>query len=87
VKYHINYNIAAQKQLDNLEWRDYMVVYKRLIKLEGNPRPNNSLQLKASKLHRLRIGKFRVIYSVDDKEKLVEVVRVSRRNEDTYKGL
>jgi mRNA-degrading endonuclease RelE of RelBE toxin-antitoxin system len=38
-------------------------------------------------LYRLRVGDFRIIYEVRDKELLVLVVEVVRRNERSYHGL
>jgi mRNA-degrading endonuclease RelE of RelBE toxin-antitoxin system len=35
----------------------------------------------------LRVGRYRVIYFVDDKEKVIYVERIAPRNEKTYKGL
>jgi len=37
--------------------------------------------------YRLRIGNYRVIYTVRDDERLVIVARVIKRGEHTYKGL
>ena len=37
--------------------------------------------------YRLRIGNYRVIYTVRDEEQLVIVARVIKRGEHTYKGL
>jgi mRNA-degrading endonuclease RelE of RelBE toxin-antitoxin system len=34
---------------------------------------------------RIRIGNWRVIYTIDDAERLVTVVTVRRRREDTYR--
>ena len=34
---------------------------------------------------RIRVGNGRVIYTVDDAEKLVTIVEVKRRREDTYR--
>lgn len=36
-------------------------------------------------LWRLRVGDYRIIYGVFDRERLVKIVRVARRREDTYR--
>jgi len=33
---------------------------------------------------RLRVGRFRALYTVSDKMRLVVVLRIRRRSEDTY---
>jgi len=38
----------------------------------------------ASNVYRIRIGRYRVIYEVDDSEKIVIVTKVVKRGEDTY---
>ena len=35
--------------------------------------------------YRIRIGNYRVLYDVDDKEKIIWVLRLRKRNEKTYK--
>jgi len=42
------------------------------------------LQGRAAPLWRLRVGDFRALYSVSDRARLVVVVAVARRREDTY---
>jgi mRNA-degrading endonuclease RelE of RelBE toxin-antitoxin system len=34
---------------------------------------------------RIRVGNWRVIYTIDDEERLVTIVAVKRRREDTYR--
>lgn len=55
--------------------------------LEENPRPLRVIKLAGAGLWRLRVGRYRVIYAIDDEAQVVAVVRVARRKEDTYKGL
>jgi mRNA-degrading endonuclease RelE of RelBE toxin-antitoxin system len=38
-------------------------------------------------LWRIRVGRYRVLYAIDDKQGLVTVVGVARRAEDTYRRL
>ncbi len=40
-----------------------------------------------SGLWRIRVGRYRVVYHIDDEKGLVIVVRVAARTEDTYKRL
>ena len=42
------------------------------------------MQGRAAPLWRLRVGDFRALYSVSDRARLVVVVTVARRREDTY---
>jgi mRNA interferase RelE/StbE len=54
--------------------------------LAENPRPIGFKKLKGSDeiLFRVRVGNYRVIYSIEDKVEIVEVVRIGHRK-DIYK--
>lgn len=77
----------AQKQLDLLPEQDYQRVARVISSLAKNPRPLKTKKLSGSGLWRIRIGRHRVIFAIDDNARTVIIVRVARRKEDTYKGL
>ena len=85
--YRIIVRRAAQKQLDRLASRDYKIVAEAISSLEQEPRQPRVKKLSESGLWRIRVGRCRVVYSIDDRKSLVIVVRVARRAEDTYKRL
>jgi len=87
VSYQVELRRAAQKQLDKLAGRDYQAVTGVISALAQEPRPPRVEKLAESGLWRARTGSYRVVYSIDDRERLVIVVRVARRTEDTYKRL
>jgi len=87
VSYQVRLRRAAQKQLDTLVGRDYQAVAKAISALEQEPRPPRVKKLALSGLWRIRVGRYRVVYAIDDKQGLVIVVRVAKRTEDTYKRL
>jgi mRNA interferase RelE/StbE len=86
VSYEVRLRRAAQKELDALIGRDYEKVAKAIDALEKNPTPRGK-KLADSGLWRIRLGKHRLVYAIDDKAKAVIIVRVVRRKENTYKGL
>jgi len=87
VSYQVRLRREAQKQLDKLAGRDYQTVARVISTLEQEPRPRGVKKLAESGLWRIRVRRYRVVYSIDDKKHLVIVVRVAGRTEDTYKGL
>ena len=87
MSYQVKLRQSAQKQLDRLVGRNYQVVARAISTLEQEPRPRGVKKLAESGLWRIRTGSCRIIYSIDDKERLVIVVRVARRAEDTYQRL
>ena len=85
--YEIRLRRAAQKELDGISGRNYKMLARAISGLEQNPRPPGVKKLADSGLWRVRIGRYRIVYAIDDDNKLVTVVRVARRKEGTYKGL
>ena len=87
MSYQVRLRRAAQKQLDKLTGQDYGVIDKAISALAPEPRPRGVKRLAESGLWRIRVGRYRVVYSINDKEHLVIVLRVAGRTEDTYKRL
>ena len=52
--------------------------------LRENPRPAGVKKLTGQEAYRIRIGDYRVLYTVDDKLKEVRVEAVRKRDERTY---
>lgn len=57
--------------------------------LAFEPRPHNASQLREelAGFWRIKLENYRIIYSIDEDEIVVEVVRVARRSPKTYLGL
>ncbi len=87
MSYQVSLRRAAQKQLDKLAEHDYEVVAKAISALEQESRLPRVKTLAESGLWRIRVGQYRVVYNIDDKELLVIVLRIARRAEDTYRRL
>ena len=87
MSYQVRLRRAAQRQLDKLAKKDYEIIAEVISALEREPRPHGIKKLAESGLWRIRVGRYRVVYNINDEERLVIVVRVARRTEDTYKRL
>lgn len=72
---------SAQKDLDNLEKKYFIQIIDKIDSLKSNPRPVNCLKLTAEEGYRLRSGNYRVLYRIDDKNKIVYIYRVRYRKE------
>lgn len=84
----MNYTIivkpSAQKDLDNLPFKDVKLLSKRLDSLKQNPRPVGIQKLTDAEGYRLRSGKYRILFIIDDKRKSIFIFRVKHRK-DAYK--
>lgn len=80
--YAITFARSARRELETL---DASVVRRVIAKVEGlaqDPRPSGSRKLQGEQnLWRIRIGDYRVIYSVDDRQRVVDLVRIRHRRE------
>jgi len=87
VGYRVLLRRAVQRQLDRIPAEDYTAVARVITALGKEPRPRGVKKLSESGLWRVRVGRYRVVYSIDDEERLIILVRVARRAEDTYRRL
>ena len=62
-------------------WRD---IAHAVEDLQDVPRPNGCRKLKGREGYRIRVGDFRVIYSVEDRAQTVTVLAISPRGQRTY---
>lgn len=80
-KYSIEIVTKAEKEFLKLSESARMRIRTQILSLENNPRPFGSKKLKETIFYRLRIGDYRVIYSIDDNEKVVKVLSIAHRKE------
>ena len=69
------------KDIEELEDSIYNRISKKINSLEENPRPNGITKLTDSPGYRIRVGDYRILFTIDDKNKQVVVYNVSHRKE------
>lgn len=72
---------AAEREMDRLPSAIHTRISRRILSLEDNPRPRGAKKLSGRQEYRLRIGDYRVLYTVDDKNGVVLVFAVGHRRE------
>ena len=76
---------SARKELESLPASVVQRVLPRIERLANKPRPSGCRKLTGEqKLWRLRIGDYRVIYSIDDSRRTVDINTVRHRR-DAYR--
>jgi mRNA interferase RelE/StbE len=74
----------TRRELDRVHEPDSSRIAEAILQLEDDPHPPGCRKLRGLEGWLIRVGNWRVIYYVDDDQKLVTVVSVRRRREDTY---
>ena len=78
-KYTVSLSKKAEKQLDKLSDNLANPILRALSDLENNPRPHGYKKLKGRDGYRIRIGNYRVIYTIIDRMLQIEVINVGDR--------
>jgi len=71
------------KALDLIPHDDYRRIRTAILALGSTPRPHGARKLEDS-IYRIRIGRYRVIYSVDDHGREIIRLKIAKRDERTY---
>lgn len=84
----MNYKViakpSAQKDLDKLRVREVKKIAKRINQLRSNPRPVGIQKLSDDEGYRIRSGNYRILFTINEKEKSVLIYRIKHRK-DAYK--
>ena len=80
--YDVRFLKSAQKDMAALPRNVADKIAKKAATLSDDPRPPGCLKLKGfNDLWRIRVGDYRVIYSIQDQILLVHVVKVAHRRQ------
>jgi len=80
-KYIVVLSKIAQKQLDKLSDKIAEPIFDALAGLEKDPRPQGYKKLKGRDGYRIRVGNYRIIYDIIDKELIVDVITLGHRKD------
>lgn len=79
--YSILFKESVRKDFDSIPSKDLMRIMERIGMLAENPRQVGSEKLSGQERYRIRQGNYRIIYSIQDNELTVWVVKVAHRRE------
>ncbi len=80
--YTIAFARSARKELEKIGHASVGSIFLRIEKLAKIPRPRGCIKIQGRKdLWRIREGKYRIIYAVDDKKRLIDIVAIRHRRE------
>lgn len=80
--YQIIITRQAQKQIADLPTGVQKKIDKAIIGLKLQPRPDGAIRLKSDRTsYRIRVGNYRILYTIEDAELKITVVKVGDRKE------
>jgi len=86
-EYELQLERRAKKDIEGIP-DTYERVEDAIESLAHEPRPPGCLKMRGpAPLWRIRIGEYRIIYAVFDRERIVKVARVVRRTGQTYERM
>lgn len=86
-KFSVRIKKSARKELASIATKaDRQRIVKRINSLAENPRPPAASKLSGRERYRLRQGRYRILYTIDDAVLTVCVIRIGDRK-DVYRNL
>ena len=81
-EYRLFIKPSAQNELDALDDSLFARLDLKIMTLAENPRPSGCKKLKDyDDQWRIRVGDWRVLYTIDDSAKVVRITRIAHRRE------
>ena len=82
--YSLFFKESVQKDFDGIPKKDLRKILGRIKSLAADPRPPGCEKLTGRDRYRLRQGRYRIVYAVQDEGRIVTVVKVGHRK-DVYR--
>ena len=80
--FDIQWKASAKKELRKIDKTEIPKILKEIELLENNPYPTNHKKILGTEhIFRIKIGNYRVIYSVENQKLVIEIIRVRHRKE------
>ncbi len=87
VPYQIEWKPSALKEFRKLSAKVRSSVQQKVESLADNPRPDGCRKLSGlDHTYRIRLGNYRIIYEIEDKRVVVQILRIRPRS-DSYRDL
>lgn len=86
--YKVLLKSSVAKFLNKITDKDYRIISKNIFALSKESRHFNSKKIATDEknIYRIRIGRYRIIYFIDDINKIINIFEVKLCRESTYKN-
>jgi len=83
--YQVLVEARVEKETRRIPHRDRKRIDQAILALASNPRHRTSKKLTEKEGYRIRVGDYRILYTIDDEERVVVIYRIKIRSEKTYR--
>jgi mRNA interferase RelE/StbE len=80
-RYSIIFTKSSVRELGDIPRKDAQRILRRTSELAENPRPMGCEKLSGRPLYRIRQGDYRIIYFVNDSNRIVDIIKIGHRRE------
>jgi mRNA interferase RelE/StbE len=77
--YKVFFKKSVRKDFQSIPKKELTRILEQIDSLSSNPRPPYALKLSGNEWCRIRQGKYRILYSIQDEELTMWVVKVAHR--------
>jgi len=82
--YKVYFKESVEKDFTAIPKKDLVKILRRIKALSENPRPSGCEKLTGHERYRVRQGRYRIVYSIEDAVLTVWIVKVGHRK-DVYR--
>lgn len=72
---------SAEKELLNLDKNLAKRIFQKIGLLKDDPYGQNSQKLEGGKGHRIRLGDYRVVYTINKENQTITIIKIGHRRE------
>jgi len=83
--YKVYFRESVEKDFRTIPKKDVKKILRRIVLLASEPRPQGGEKLSGQERYRLRHGRYRIVYSIQDSERTVLIVKIGHRK-DIYRS-
>ena len=77
--YSIRFKSSVKKDLRSIPKQDVLRILNALEHLAEDPRPIHSKPLTGRDAWRIRVGQYRAIYTINEQEIVIEIIKIAHR--------
>lgn len=86
-KYKLRIKQSALKELESIATKtDRRKILRQIQALSSEPRPSGAVKLSGREYYRLRQGRYRILYTIEDEALIIQVIKIGDRK-NVYRGL